>query len=311
VVLAQLALDTFPDDRGVYHISYYRINRGDIMSVPVKRQHVFPWDEFFFKYLYKKSCGDNNITPYTKVWYACESGSRVWGFASADSDYDMRFLYTKNIEEYAKLTPAKDTIEVSFEHNGIEIDAVGWDMRKYLSLLKKGNASAFEWVHSPRTYVEDGDWMARRIDLDDVYFSSRQMGFHYYGMARRHYNRYVKSRSMVVRKKYLYLLRALFLVDWYCKQEHVAPFDFVDLVTVSDMPWSIKEKALFLRDQKVREKEMGEHPTDVHLNHWIEEELDRRYTELRELPKFPRTNGKDPGYAPLNRLLFWTLGMTE
>ncbi|MCK7558374.1 nucleotidyltransferase domain-containing protein [Chitinophaga sedimenti] len=42
-----------------------------------------------------------------KILYACESGSRAWGFASPDSDFDVRFIYTRRISDYLSITDKK------------------------------------------------------------------------------------------------------------------------------------------------------------------------------------------------------------
>ena len=58
-----------------------------------------------------------------KILYACESGSRAWGFPSPDSDYDVRYLYIRPVEAYLKLFPERDVIEGPID----EIkDFVGW-----------------------------------------------------------------------------------------------------------------------------------------------------------------------------------------
>ena len=63
---------------------------------------------------------DNNILEYIKqvenkydvdVLLACETGSRAWGFASPDSDYDVRFIYVRPKEYYLKLEDKKDVID--------------------------------------------------------------------------------------------------------------------------------------------------------------------------------------------------------
>ncbi len=46
-----------------------------------------------------------------RIVYACESGSRAWGMASADSDYDVRFIYAHRLEWYLSLEPGRDVIE--------------------------------------------------------------------------------------------------------------------------------------------------------------------------------------------------------
>jgi hypothetical protein len=76
-----------------------------------------------------------------RVLFACESGSRGWGFASPDSDYDVRFIYVHRIDEYLRILPGRDVIE---EVPGPVFDVNGWDLRKALGLLAKGNATLIE-----------------------------------------------------------------------------------------------------------------------------------------------------------------------
>ena len=86
-----------------------------------------------------------------RIIMAIESGSRAWGFASPDSDYDVRFIYVRKKEEYLKLEGIKDVIEWQLDET---LDINGWDIRKALQLLYKSNPTVFEWCASPIVYME-------------------------------------------------------------------------------------------------------------------------------------------------------------
>ena len=60
-----------------------------------------------------------------RIVYACESGSRAWGFPSADSDYDVRFLYVRPVEWYLSIDVQRDVIERPVQD---ELDISGWDL---------------------------------------------------------------------------------------------------------------------------------------------------------------------------------------
>ena len=81
-----------------------------------------------------------------KILLAVESGSRAWGFESPDSDYDVRFIYVRNKDDYLCLEEPRDVIELPIEG---DLDINGWDLRKALRLLYKCNPTLSEWLKSP------------------------------------------------------------------------------------------------------------------------------------------------------------------
>ncbi len=72
---------------------------------------------------------------HVRLLYACESGSRAWGFASTDSDYDIRFLYVHPKDAYLQLDYPQDTLDRIIG----DLDISGWDIFKALRLLRKSN----------------------------------------------------------------------------------------------------------------------------------------------------------------------------
>ena len=71
-----------------------------------------------------------------RILHCVESGSRSWGGASPNSDYDVRFVYVHPLEYYLRLDPARDVIEWQLDD---KLDINGWDMQKVLRLLYKSN----------------------------------------------------------------------------------------------------------------------------------------------------------------------------
>ena len=91
------------------------------------------------------------------ILYACESGSRGWGFASQDSDYDVRFIYQNPRNWYLSIDEKRDVIELPIND---ELDINGWDLRKALRLLRKSNPALFEWLSSPIVYRQDEEFVS-------------------------------------------------------------------------------------------------------------------------------------------------------
>ena len=140
-----------------------------------------------------------------RVLYACESGSRGWGFASPDSDYDVRFVFVRPAKQYLRVTPVRDVIE---EVPGPVFDVNGWDVRKALQLLAKGNATLVEWLSSPVMYRQDDRFVQRLRDVAAAVYQPVRSFHHYFAMGRGNYREYLQG-NQVRAKKYLYVLRPL------------------------------------------------------------------------------------------------------
>ena len=141
-----------------------------------------------------------------ELHYACESGSRAWGFASDDSDFDVRFIFVRPVEEYLTLKPRRDVIELPIID---DLDVNGWDIFKACRLLQKSNPPLLEWLGSPTVYIENTGIAQQLRDQAREHFSARACCEHYLSMAQAVYETYVNDREVVIRKKYLYVLRPL------------------------------------------------------------------------------------------------------
>jgi predicted nucleotidyltransferase len=163
-----------------------------------------------------------------KVLYACESGSRAWGFPSADSDYDVRFLYLRPHDWYL-------SIDVEHRRDVIErpisdaLDINGWDLRKALMLLRKSNPPLLEWLQSPIVYLDRYQAAQSLRSLLPRFHSPLSCAYHYLSMARNNHNAYLRG-DQVKLKKYFYVLRPLLAVQWLEAKRGPVPTEFHSLV---------------------------------------------------------------------------------
>jgi len=146
---------------------------------------------------------------HVRIIYAVESGSRAWGFASPDSDYDVRFVYTRSMEHYLSLREKKDFINWRLDET---LDITGWDLSKVLQHFHKSNATLFEWANSPIVYKTTPEWM-QVMEVANSYFSCKSAMYHYYGTARKNYSEYLMDDT-VKYKKYFYVLRPILACKW-------------------------------------------------------------------------------------------------
>ena len=162
-----------------------------------------------------------------KVLLAVESGSRAWGFASKDSDYDVRFVYVHRKEWYLKLIEGRDVIE-ELDPDGV-MDFAGWDLKKALLLMGKGNCGFAEWLNSPTIYRKDEEFFQKMNTLQKDYFRKISAVNHYYHMAMNHNKRYLEKRGCEM-KRFMYHLRGLLAAKWAAIHGTYPPVLFEELM---------------------------------------------------------------------------------
>ena len=170
-----------------------------------------------------------------KILLAIESGSRAWGFASPDSDYDVRFIYVRPMEEYLKLNEQKDIIEWQLDD---VLDINGWDLKKTLIQFKRGNATLFEWSNSPIIYQKSDKWN----DIYDIakdYFSAKSSVYHYYATAKNTFLTHLQE-NMIKYKKYFYALRPLLACKYIEKYNCPPPVLFDELLKL-ELSYELRE----------------------------------------------------------------------
>lgn len=161
-----------------------------------------------------------------RVLYAAESGSRAWGFASPDSDYDVRFIYVHPLRWYLRVSEARDVLEAMLPG---DLDLSGWDLRKALRLYAGCNLPLNEWLGSPLVYREHGPLASQLRARMSAFFRPSHALFHYLNTARHSVRDHLNTETVRL-KKVFYALRPLLACRWIEHARSQPPTAFADLV---------------------------------------------------------------------------------
>ena len=207
------------------------------------------------------------------ICLAVESGSRAWGFASPDSDYDVRFIYVRPPSWYLSVY-VEDKRDVIEEPISDVLDVAGWDLRKALRLLKKSNPPLLEWLQCSIIYQEHRDVASELRALVPEFYSPRATFHHYLHMAQGNFREYLRGET-VWRKKYFYVLRPLLAMRWIERSPGPVPIEFSRLVDATVEEPHVLDAIEKLLVEKRAGAELDRGPHSPTLSAFIEAELQR------------------------------------
>ena len=227
-----------------------------------------------------------------RVLYAVESGSRAWGFASRDSDWDVRFVYLRRPDWYLSVQRRRDVLEYPLDDG---LDVSGWDLKKALGLFAKSNPPLLEWLRSPIVYRQASSLVPRLRGLSARYFSSLSCMHHYFHMAEGNYREYLQGDSVRV-KKYFYVLRPVLACRWIAVHGSMPPIEFGSLVD-DQLPHELRPVVHALLERKRSGDELADGPRVPEINDFLDGEMSRLRQALAGIPR-----GAPPDWEALDRV---------
>lgn len=223
-----------------------------------------------------------------KILLAVESGSRAWGFASTDSDWDVRYIYIHKLDWYLRIDDLKDSQEKILPN---DLDLSGWELKKALKLFRKSNPPMLEWLRSPIVYTEQFSTAEKLRDLSEKYFNPKSCMYHYLSMAKGNFKEFLADKDLVKSKKYFYVLRPVLACDWIRNKNSFPPMEFQDLVDSQVTDEKLKTEIGELLKRKMSGEELKEEPQIEILNEFLERKIEfyKDYVEQIEPNDKPPT----------------------
>lgn len=269
------------------------------MVCPVKKNGV--WTTYIKEFeedIIPAKLDEIETREKVNVIHCIESGSRAWGFASPDSDYDVRFIYIRPVEYYLRLDKTRDVIEWQLDDT---LDINGWDLQKALRLLHSSNPTLFEWNSSPIVYKTTPEW-GRISAVIDHYFQKKTGLHHYLSTAKSNYREYLKS-DMVKIKKYFYVLRPVLACRWILEKQTPPPMRFSELANAC-LDQSLMPAVSDLLRLKMETPEIGLGPRIDVINEYLDSSIEEIDHLLQTYPSDEKIT-----WDELNRLFLLTVGI--
>ncbi|WP_445487254.1 nucleotidyltransferase domain-containing protein [Niallia sp. 03133] len=215
-----------------------------------------------------------------KVLYACESGSRSWGFPSINSDYDVRFIYIHQKEWYLTLDKNKDVIEFPIEGN---LDINGWELTKALRLFRQSNPTLLEWLQSNTVYEQSDFFKSNLKEMIQMTFNPRGCFYHYFTMANNLFKNSFQKEEIKI-KEYFYVLRAILACSWIERYATMPSNDFHFLVEELISENFVKKEIKKLLQKKMQGDESQNEPQVAIIQEYIQTELVRLGIRSSSIP---------------------------
>ena len=243
----------------------------------------------------KTTLADIEQQENVRVLFACESGSRAWGFPSANSDFDVRFIYVRSQADYLRLDEPRDVIERPIVD---DLDINGWDLRKTFKL--KSNPTLMEWLGSPIVYREEPAIASKIRQIAPDFYNPTVAHSHYFSMARTDFRSL--QADEVSTKRYFYALRPLLAMMWIESNRGTVPTEFQTMLEQLPLEASLVAEVERLLKLKRAGDELGQGPRIAIISEFLEKELAHRQENPIVLPR------QTPDLVKLNRLFLEILG---
>lgn len=164
--------------------------------------------------------------PYPLL-FATISGAHLYGFPSPDSDFDLRGAHVLPTERVVGLDVSDETLEDSRVIEGLEMDIVSHDIRKFFKLLLKKNGYVLEQLYSPLVVHATPE----HAELKQVARGciTRHHSHHYFGFSETQWKLFLKESPRRV-KPLLYVYRVLLTGIWLMRTGEIE----ANLVTLNE-----------------------------------------------------------------------------
>jgi len=222
---------------------------------------------------------DIEVTHKVRIPHAIESGSRGWGFAAANADYDCRFIYVHRAEQYLSVLEMDGFIEYEVDET---YDIKGYDLKRALQYIMKSQATINEWLVSNVVYIRDEPIAKKLKTLAAEFFNPISVSHHYLSLARKMLNEVVNAEEAKI-KKYFYILRPIANLN-YIHQHRKMPFmEYDKTLEVTVPPSDIFSAILALKEQKMNMMEHDKIPPHKMLIDYFNSEIERFDGILRNM----------------------------
>lgn len=215
--------------------------------------------------------------------FATVSGAHLYGFPSPDSDFDLRGCHILPITEFMGLDQPVETIESSYFEEGIELDLVTHDAKKYFLMVLQRNGYVLEQILSPLV-ISGGEHHNELKEIAQSSCITRNHSHHYLGFSSTQW-RLFSSEAKPRVKPLLYVYRVL-LTGIYLMRTGIVEANLLQLneeFKLSYLPELIEQKLSGVEKQQIKTTDLVFHEAEyLRLRSILEEEV--KQTKLPEKP---------------------------